>query len=287
MSGEFGPGEVYNRRVTKHLRSLLPNQIRPGDDITFGGRTVLEKGSNPGKPAGGTCRIRAYVGADEQLTVLERSEVRSEGEVVWASRNLIRRTHEVDGAAMEPFHYHVQTKIKSRDTVKGNRTQVDIAAFTSKPVYGGREAQAAVLLAERVASEKRGRGTGRSCCSLVGLPSFPRVVGRGWLGLDWQAVNDLLGPDADTIAANVSIDPLEDEERQAAQDKGIEIFTPGEVEVNEAVGDRSPANADRPDQHAGDDDGVATELPEDVSPDEAERKLFEMVERIRAMKSDE
>jgi hypothetical protein len=283
MSGEFGPGEVYNRRVTKHLRELLPDRTHPGGSYTFGGRTVLEKGSNPGKPAGGTCRIKAYVGADGQLTVLEKSEVRQGEEVLWASRNLIRRTHEVDAAGMEPFRYHVQTRVRSRDSTKDNRTTVDVGEFTSKPVYGGREAQAAVLLAERVASEKGGSSP-RNCCSLQDLPSFPRVVGRGWLGLGWEEVNDLLGPDADTIAANVSIDAVQDEEREAAEAKGIEIFTPVDETVSAAVGDRSPANADRPDPHDPDDDRIPTELPDDLSPGEAERRIFEMVQRIRRMK---
>ena len=56
--GEFGPGEVYNRRVTNHLQSLLPDATRPGDSYTFGGSTVLGRDSNPGRPAGGTCRPR-------------------------------------------------------------------------------------------------------------------------------------------------------------------------------------------------------------------------------------
>jgi hypothetical protein len=287
MSGESGPGEVYNRRVTKHLRSLLPDRTRGTDDFTFGGQTVLDTESNPGKPAGGTCRIKAYVGVDGQITVLERSEVCSGEDVLWASRNLIRRTHEVGGAEMEPFRYHVQTKIRSRETTKDNQAELDVDEFTSKPVYGGREAQAALLLAERVASEtESGGATGSSCCSLADLPSFPRVVGRGWLGLDWQTINNLLGPDADTIAANVSIGSVRDDEREAAEAKGIEIFTPGDPDVNEAVGDRSPTNAGRPDPHV-DDEEVSTELPDDVSPSEAERRIFEMIERIRTMKSDE
>ena len=285
MSGEFGPGEVYNRRVTNHLQSLLPDATRPGDSYTFGGSTVLGRDSNPGKPAGGTCRIKAYVGADGQLTVLEKSAIKQDDELLWASRNLIRRTHDVDGADMEPFSYHVRTRIQSRDSRKGNETTVDLTEFTSKPVYGGREAQAAVLLAERVAKEK-GPGGGGHCCSLRDLPSFPRVVGRGWLGLDWQVINDLLGPEADTIAANVSIDAVQDEERQAAEAKGIEIFTPGESAVNEVADDRSPANAGRRAPPTRDDDDVPTRLPDDVSPGEAERKIFEMVERIRRMKSD-
>jgi hypothetical protein len=52
------------------------------------------------------------------------------------------------------------------------------------------------------------------------------------------------------------------------------------------VGDRSPTNAGRPDPHV-DDEEVSTELPDDVSPSEAERRIFEMIERIRTMKSDE
>jgi len=289
MSGEFGPGEVYNRRVTNHVQSLLPDRTHPQDSYTFGGRTVLDDESNPGKPPGGTCRIKAYVGADGQLTVLEKSAVRSEEAVLWASRNLIRRNHDVDGASMGPFRYHVRTKIRSSDGVKGNRTRVDLTEFTSKPVYGGREAQAAVLLAERVASEKESphRQPGDSCCSLQDLPSLPRVIDRGWIGLDWREVNDLLGPEADTIAANTEIDAVQDQERETAESKGIEIFTGDEMGVNDAVGERTPANAKRRIRTQPDDDKVPTELPDGVDASEAERRIFEMVRRIREMKSED
>lgn len=250
---------------------------------------MLDDDNNPGKPAGGVCRIKAYVGADGQLTVLEKSEVKSEDEVLWASRNVIRRTHEVDGAEMQPFRYDVRTKIKSRDSVKGNRTRVSVREFTSKPVYGGREAQAAVLLAERVGIEKEPThgSQGRSCCSLHDLPSLPRVIDRGWIGLDWSELNDLLGPEADTIAANTAIESVKEEEREAAEAKGIEIFTPGDEAVDDAVGTRTPANADQRTGPSPDDDRIRTELPDSVDPGDAERWLVEMAKQVRRMKSDE
>jgi len=162
---------------------------------------------------------------------------------------------------------------------------IDLSEFTSKPVYGGREAQAAVLLAERVAVEKESRSATSSCCSLQDLPSFPRVVSRGWIGLDWKEINDLLGPDAETIAASVSLGSVHQEERQTAESKGIEIFTDPDEDLAAAVGDRTPANATRP--HPWDDredDRIPTELPDDVDRSEAERKLSEMIERIQEMK---
>jgi hypothetical protein len=286
MAGEFGPGEVYNRRVTDHLQTLLPDRMRPGDNYSFGGQTVLDSESNLGKPAGGTCRIKGYVGADGQITVLERSRVTSGEEVLWASRNVIRRTHSVGGPNMEPFRYHVRTEIQSSANTKSGQTAIDISEFTSKPVHGGREAQAAVLLAERIAVEKESRSATTSCCSLQDLPSFPRVVSKGWIGLDWQEINDLLGPEADTIAASVSLDPVHEAERQTAESKGIEIFTGPNEDLAAEVGDRTPANATRP--HPWDDredDRIPTELPDDVDGREAERKLSEMIDRIQRMQS--
>lgn len=288
MSGEFGPGEVYNRRVTKHLQALLPDRTRSGDDYTFGGRTVLDSESNPGKPAGGTCQIRAYVGGDGQITVLERSRITSGTEVLWASRNLIRRTHAVDGAEMEPFRYHVVTEIQSGDTTKENRTRVNVSEFTEKPIYGGREAQAAVLLAERVAVEKVPASARQSCCSLQDLPSFPRVIGKGWLELDWADLDDLLGPDADTIAADVSLDSLADAEREAAATKGIEIFTDADEDLQEEVGERTPANAASPHPWDNrDEDQIPTELPDDVGKTEAQRQISEMLEQVQGMQVSE
>lgn len=287
MSGEFGPGKVYNRRVTKHLQTLLPNRTRSGDDYTFGGRTVLDSENNPGKPAGGTCQIKAYVGDDGQITVLERSRITSGTEELWASRNLIRRTHAVDGAEMEPFRYHVATEIQSGDTTKQNRTRIDVSEFTEKPVYGGREAQAAVLLAERVAVEKVPASARQNCCSLQGLPSFPRVVGKGWLELDWADLDDLLGPDADTIAADVSLESIDDTERQAAAAKGIEIFSDPDEDLEEEVGERTPANAAHPHPWEDrDDDRIPTDLPDGVSKTEAQRQISEMIELIQGMQVD-
>jgi hypothetical protein len=282
MRGEFGPGEVYNRRVTKHLRSLLPDRTAPTEDYTFGGRTVLDDDTNPGKPAGGTCQIKAYVGVDGQVTVLEKSAVESDGETLWACRNLLRRTHDVDGASMEPFTYHVQTNIQRNGGKKSNERTIKLHELTSDPVYGGREAQAALLLAERIAADKQRhrRSTAESCCSLQDLPSFPRVVGQGWLGLDWGDVAGLLGPDADTIAASASVGELEPDERTAAKEKGLEIFTPEEP-LSERVDRRRPASP--PSQHQS-EDRFATEIPEDMSPAEAEQKLSEMEAQIREMR---
>lgn len=288
MSGEFGPGEVYNRRVTGHVQSLLPEQTRFGENYTFGGRTVLDDENNPGKPAGGTCRIKAYVGADGQITVLEKSEVTSGEDVLWASRNLIRRTHDVDGAEMEPFRYDVKTKIKSRDSVRSNRTTVALKEFTAKPVYGGREAQAAVLLAERIAIEKQQDHVSRdeSCCSLQGLPSLPRVVDKGWIGLDWKDVNGLLGPEAETIAARVTVDSVVEDEREAAEAKGITIFTPSREAVTKPVEERTPTNA-RKQTGPPDDERFRTEIPDELDPDEAQQRLFQMIRQIQQMRSDE
>lgn len=284
MPGEFGPGEVYNRRVTKHLRSLLPDRGAPSEDYTFGGRTVLDDETNPGKPAGGTCRIKAYVGVDGQVTVLEKSAVVSGDETLWACRNLLRRTHDVDGSSMEPFTYHAQTRIQRTGGAKGNERTIKLEKLTADPVYGGREAQAALLLAERIAAEKqRQRGpTAESCCSLQDLPSFPRVVGQGWLGLDWGDVARLLGPDADTIAANASVDELEPEERTAAKEKGLEMFTTEEP-LSERVDRRRPASPP-PQRHSDAEKRFATDIPEDMSPDEAQQKLSEMEAKIREMK---
>jgi hypothetical protein len=283
MRGEFGPGEVYNRRVTKHLRSLLPDRTVPEEQYTFGGRTVLDDETNPGRPAGGTCQIKAYVGVDGQVTVLEKSAVQSGDETLWACRNLLQRTHEVDARSMEPFTYHVQTSIQRSGGAKSNERTIKLEELTADPVYGGREAQAALLLAERIAVEKQRHrhSAGTSCCSLTDLPSFPRVVGQGWLGLDWGDVARLLGPDADTIAANATVGEVEPDERKAAKEKGLEIFTPEEP-LSERIDRHRPASP--PQQRSDATDRFATELPEGMSPDEAEQKLSEMEAQIREMK---
>lgn len=70
MSSQSNPGRVYNRRVRRHISSLLPEHTPADNDFTFSGRTIVDQENNPGKPAGRTCSIKAYVGDDGQLAVL-------------------------------------------------------------------------------------------------------------------------------------------------------------------------------------------------------------------------
>jgi len=291
MSGGFGPGEVYNRRVTKHIRELLPDRPASSDNYTFGGTTTLDADRHPGGRAGGRSHLRAYVGEDGQITVLEQSRITSDEETLWACQNRIRRTHEIDGTSMEPFTYDVQTRLRSRGETKGNRRPVSIAEFTEKPVYGGREAQAALLLAEKIAVRKEtsvGSAEGL-CCSLHGLPSLSRVIDQSIVGLDWRTVNDLLGPEADTIAANADVELLRGERRKEAESKGLTIFTDDPDEQAERAlehrgrDDPAPDGRDDPAPDARDDD--PTQLPEGMSPEKAREELRRIADEIREMKS--
>jgi len=305
MSSRSDPGRVYNRRVTRHIERLLPERSLAREDFSFAGETVIDRENNPGKPPGGLCSIKAYVGEDGQLTVLEKSRLRSaEGEILWACWNRIRRTHAVDAAALSPFEYHVQTQILSRGQRKRDETITSLGELESMPVYGGREAQAAALLAERLAVEKAVAPGERSdsCCSLHALPSLPRVVDRGdVIRLDWKAMDALLGPDSEMIAANVDVEPVADEEREEAVEKGVRLLADdeeisGEKATNRRKKGRERANERRQkkrqdhgrdaNDEADERDGVSEELPDEMSPTEAEKKLREMVEEIYEMRDD-
>jgi hypothetical protein len=287
MSSRSNPGRLYNRRVTRHIRSLLPDSALPENDFTFSGTTVVDRENNPGKPAGGTCTIKSYVGEDGQLAVLEKSELALDGDIAWACWNRIRRTHTVDGTALSPFSYHVQTQILDRGTRKRDETIVSLAGLEEMPVYGGREAQAALVLAECLAVEKAVAPEERSdvCCSLHRLPSLPRLVDRGeLLRLSWRDLDELLGPEAEMIAADASVEAVPDEERREAAAKGVKMFTDEDSDVEdegfvETRRRRSPNDSgDRRERNA-------RSLPDDMSPEEAERKLIEMAEEIYEMRT--
>jgi hypothetical protein len=272
---------------------LLPEHTPAENDFTFSGRTVVDRENNPGKPAGGTCIIKAYVGDDGQLAVLEKSELKLEGEIAWACWNRIRRTHTVDGADIPPFRYHVQTQIFDRGTRKRDETIVSLAGLEEMPVYGGREAQAALLVAESLAVEKAVAPDERSdvCCSLHRLPSLPRLVDRGeYVRLSWRELDELVGPDAEMIAADASIHTVPDEERQEAATKGVKMFTDEDNDVaEEEFTDRSArrrarADADPDEQRR---ERNARSLPDDMSPEEAEQKLVEMAEEIYEMRGED
>jgi hypothetical protein len=275
--------------VTRHIKSLLPERVLPEDDYTFRGTTIVDRENNPGKPPGGTCTIKSYVGEDGQLAVLEKSELRMEDEIAWACWNRIRRTHAVDAPEIPPFRYHVQTQIYDRGSRKRDETMVTLAGLEEMPVYGGREAQAALLLAESLAVEKAVAPEERSdiCCSLHRLPSLPRLIDRGELvRLSWRELDALVGPDAEMIAPNATIDTVPDEERQEAATKGINIFSDDDHDVDDegfVEKQRRRSGVDREDRREQTD----RSLPDDMSPEEAEEKLIQMAEEIYEMRGGE
>ena len=293
MSSRSSPGRVYNRRVTRHIERLLPEQSLTREDFTFSGDTIIDRENNPGKPPGGRCAVKSYVGGDGQFTVLEKSRLRSEtGETLWACWNRIRRTHDVDAPALSPFEYHVQTQIFSEGQRKRDETIITVEELESMPVYGGREAQAAVILSERLAVEKAIAPGNRNdiCCSLHALPSLPRVIDRGEiLRLSWREMDALLGPDSEMIAANVDIEPVNDEEREEAIEKGVKLLDPDSEVAGECADKRRERGRSRARDHEEADhvDGISQRLPEDISPEEAEEKLQEMVEEIYDMRDPE
>jgi len=78
----------------------------------------------------------------------------------------------------------------------------------------------------------------------------------------------------------VSVGELEPAERTGAKEKGIEIFTPGEP-LSERADRRRPAS---PPPQQRSEERFVTELPEDLSPAEAEQTLSEMEAQIREMR---
>jgi hypothetical protein len=223
----FGPDDVVNRRVSRHVATLLPNHVPPNTDFTFHGVRVLPPGDLPEDVGRGACKLSAYVGRRGQFLVAveRRFDPHLDGE--WACYNRIERTDSAGVDSLDTFEYVVRTAVVDEET-RTARTELPWRQLGETPAYGGREAQAAVLLAEKLA-DRRAEATGatdaasslRRLGSLWGAIDHQHVIDLGW-----EEADALLGPESDTIAASATIERIESDavKKQAIRD-GVDFLT--------------------------------------------------------------
>ncbi|WP_229115548.1 hypothetical protein [Halapricum desulfuricans] len=281
MGSGFGPEDVVNRRVNKHLEQLLPTQVSTRKDYHFEGQRLLPPEGLPGSADRCLCLLESYVGRRGQFEVRVERVFDRGTDSEWRIENTI--TRKSDGS-LSPFTYLVTSEIAVLDDVEADRARVSWEALGKDPIYGGREAQAAVLLTEKMShlrARERGKGMGHAG-SLSRLGSFSNVIDAGrQLRTDWDEVEELLGPDADTIAATVGFDALESrEKRLEAEQKGIDFLT-ADITDLQSEGDRrdrtrnGDSDVDRPDWQT---------LPAELTAEEAEAELQKIRSRLRQMK---
>lgn len=282
----FGPGDVVNRRVNSHLQELLPPQVSAAKEYHLEGQRTLPAAELPGSADQCLCLLESYVGLDGQFEVqVERIFDRgTDGE--WRIENAISRT---GSGSLSPFTYLVQTTIELMDDVTQDRSRVAWEALGEDPIHGGTEAQAAVLLTEKMShlrARERGHGIDHAG-SLSHLGSLSNVIDDALqVDTDWVEVDALLGPDADTIAATVGFEALEAKaDRLEAEKKGIDFLGDDPFDEMEDFG--------------SDDAGTATQTgggnterarpawmtpPAELTVEETEAELRSLSAEIREMK---
>lgn len=281
----FSSEAVVNRRVSRHVESLLPSVVSSDEDYGFEGQRVLGAERTPGAADSCLCHVETYVGRDGQFEVHERRRFDHGTDAEWGCTNRVARTS--SGRTLDPFEYAVRTELDLSGRTRTDRSLVEWEQLAADPVYGGVEAQAATLLAEKMAHRsacERDRGRDH-CGSLRSLGSLSSVVDRGRvLPVDWSDVDDLLGPDAETIAAAAGFERLEpDQRRTAARQKGVDFLSDALTEEM-APFEGSLETEGGP----GCGDGIEPwqSLPPDVDPREAEHELHEMRRELRAIREE-
>lgn len=281
----FRDDDIVNRRVNRHVRRLLPETTSGHRDYSLEGQRYLLSEHLPGRVDSCLCYLEAYVGTKGTFEIQITRRFNPETAQEWRCSNRIRRSSTAGGGSLAPFEYRVTTRLELGDTTERDRARVSWEGLRVDPIYGGRESQAAALLAEKMA-HRRARetdGDDHHHGSLSYLGSLARVIDRGRsLPVTWEDVDSLLGPEAETIAATTGFERLEsDAKRLEARKKGIDFLSETlgeELDAYEGSRDRTEHQADRRPEWQT--------LPPDMDADTASRKLAEMQRQLRDMREE-
>jgi hypothetical protein len=276
----FGPGDVVNRRVNDHMRQLLPSRVSPREDYHLEGQRFLPPDAIPGSGDECLCLLESYAGKDGQFKIHVERVFDGQTDREWRIENTISRTNAV---SLSPFTYVVNSRIEILDDVERDRSRVTWAELADDRIYGGREAQAAVFLTEKMSQlrARENRNGGNHAGSLSRLGSLASIIDTSrQLQTDWKELDELLGPTADTIAATVGFEPLEERKRVEAEKKGIDFLTDdladeldrGRPDTREERSDRS-----RPPWKTS---------PAELTAEETEQKVKKLNASIRRMRRD-
>ncbi|WP_148661801.1 hypothetical protein [Halodesulfurarchaeum formicicum] len=232
----WGSGDVLSRRVGAHIDELVPKTIGDVDSVQFTGTGAMRNCILPESAVGGIIELRAQVGEHSQfeLTVTQRMQKRrggSEGESPdWTIETTFARTEQSGHTKLDPFHYAVAVREQTPAGATSESTVRSLEAIATHDGYGHEESIAALLLTEIVANRKASTDSERSsrvshAGSLAMLGSFNSAVDQGRIpwdegSLDWQTVDELLGPDAETLAATVNVETAVSETQRRAAAKG-------------------------------------------------------------------
>lgn len=285
----FGPGTVVNRRVNKHIKTLIPRTTHQHKDYHLEGQRALPPTQIPGKADTCFCYLEVYVGTEGQFAVHQERRFDHNADTEWRCKNEICRT-ESERSGRSPFTYSVETTINLCGRSQADRSHVSWSTLDDDPIYGGLEAQAATLLAEKMAHSKAvENGHHDHYGSLSRLGSLSNIIDTNrCLVVTWEEVDAMLGPNADTIAASAGFNPLSGEQRDKAEEKSIDFLTDDlDEELASFEGPKGESHNADGSRTARDDSSESWEtLPEGMSPAEAEEALSGMQDRLAAIRKD-
>ena len=297
----WGSGEVVSRRVGNHLDDVLPASLSQDDDVHFSAYGALRDPILPDAAVGGVIELSGAVGESSQfeVTVEQRMQRRvaaggdPDGED-WLVRATLSRIDDRGPTDLDPFRYHVEWRERTTDRTRGDTEVVSLGTVADTYQFGRAEGVALLLLTEIVANRKAASSRDRNervnhAGSLARLGSFHTAVDEKRIPgadgpLDWEAVDGLLGPEADTLAASMNVTTTVPEKQRRAAAKGRDFLSDAADETDAGSGSAAPNS--RP------NDRLATLLEEIgatepdvegppilVAPDRARRQL----ERLESM----
>mgnify|MGYP006276420389 FL=1 len=254
----WGSGDVVSRRVGNNLDEILPASLSPDDDVHFSAYGALREPVLPTAAVGGLIELSGSVGTESQFEVTVETRMQRrvaaggdpDGED-WLVRATFSRVDGRGPADLDPFSYHVEWRERTRDRTSGDAGVVTLGTVADKYQFGHAEGVALLLLTEIVANRKAAASRDRServnhAGSLAMLGSFHTAVDEkripGANGpLDWEAVDGLLGPEAETLAASMNVTTTVPEKQRRAAAKGRDFLAEDFGETDAADTEAEPA----------------------------------------------
>ncbi|MFW6384140.1 MAG: hypothetical protein ACOCZC_01940 [Halodesulfurarchaeum sp.] len=257
----WGTGDVVSRRVGANLEEILPTSLSRDEDVHFSAYGAMHRQILPEAAVGGLIELSGSVGEDSQFEVTLESKMQRRAAAGgdpdgddWLVRARFSRVEGRGPADLDPFSYHVEWQERTRDRTRGDSGVVSLGAVGDRYQFGRAEGVAVLLLTEILANRKAGMSRERRkridhAGSLAMLGSFHTAVDEkripGMSGpLDWETVDALLGPEAETLAASMNIETTVPERQRRAAAKGRDFLSddvvPTDASEAEAPSARNP-----------------------------------------------
>lgn len=253
----WGPGEVLSRKVGANIEELLPPNLATADNVHFTAHGPLRRAVRPERAVGGTIDVSGVIGEDSQFKVVlelsmqKRAESGTDPEDLedWTVTTTFFRSDGKGPGDLDPFHYYVEYHETIGERAASDSGVVDLNTVGEQYRYGRSDGVATLLLTEIMANRRASAQTSRAdrishYGSLAMMGSFNtaldngRISGEGWK-LDWSQVADLLGPDADTVAARMAVETAVPEKRRRAVMKGVDFLADETLDSSDSGLDRT------------------------------------------------